>query len=473
MIYFAKTICTQSTKGKKLNTNNFFQSCLFIAVLLTTTLLSQTATPPSTGDGTISSPYQISSIENIQWIAQTPSVWKSHFIQICDIDASVTKQWRRETGSGYYETFSGLRPIGIDSAFSGTYDGNGYVIDSMYQYLENSTMTGLALFSLISGATIKNLKITNAIISSYYYTTSILIANASNSTINNCTVSGTVYGRIDVTGGLIGRSINSIISNCHSTATVSGGNGTGGLIGTFSKGSLEKSSCMAQVKGVMETGGLVGNVGSGSVIRNCFHQGTVRGNYSAGALFGVIFSNVTVKHCYNSGLTLDESMYDTSGLFGNWDTTGTVLESIHWDATVAHLPKSYQGSNNPGNTTSEMYQQATYTGWDFDSVWTIEEGVGYPQLRQNSGVMNIQQKRSSPAVVPFTIVIQNNRLLITEKLYCQVTIMNLQGKTCINEQATELPLYGLPNGHYIAIVKEMKNATYTLREMIVPFTLLR
>ena len=33
--------------------------------------------------------------------------------------------------------------------------------------------------------------------------------------------------------------------------------------------------------------------------------------------------------------------------------------------------------------TSEMIQAQTYIdyGWDFDSIWTIDEGVGYPYFQ--------------------------------------------------------------------------------------------
>jgi hypothetical protein len=31
--------------------------------------------------------------------------------------------------------------------------------------------------------------------------------------------------------------------------------------------------------------------------------------------------------------------------------------------------------------TKEMMQRETFEGWDFENVWTIEEGETYPQLR--------------------------------------------------------------------------------------------
>lgn len=32
-------------------------------------------------------------------------------------------------------------------------------------------------------------------------------------------------------------------------------------------------------------------------------------------------------------------------------------------------------------TTKQMKQQASFQGWDFDNIWTIQEGVDYPKLR--------------------------------------------------------------------------------------------
>lgn len=39
-------------------------------------------------------------------------------------------------------------------------------------------------------------------------------------------------------------------------------------------------------------------------------------------------------------------------------------------------------SGKPGAlTTKQMKQQASFQGWDFDNIWTIQEGVDYPKLR--------------------------------------------------------------------------------------------
>ena len=52
---------------------------IIIVCLLITCLYAQTATPPSTGDGSESNPYQIASLENLYWIAVDSSNWDEHY----------------------------------------------------------------------------------------------------------------------------------------------------------------------------------------------------------------------------------------------------------------------------------------------------------------------------------------------------------------------------------------------------------
>ena len=35
-----------------------------------------------------------------------------------------------------------------------------------------------------------------------------------------------------------------------------------------------------------------------------------------------------------------------------------------------------------GKTTAEMKQQDTYVGWDFLSIWVIDEDTTYPSLKE-------------------------------------------------------------------------------------------
>lgn len=105
-------------------------------------------------------------------------------------------------------------------------------------------------------------------------------------------------------------------------------------------------------------------------------------------------ANVKVKH-------LD--MYPKYGIGGyakNCYFAGTVsvTNDCHWCPFGEDLSNCYYDSEKTGITgppegivttspvakaltTKEMKQQASFQGWDFDKIWTIEEGVDYPKLR--------------------------------------------------------------------------------------------
>src|SRR3972149_1370772 len=84
----------------------------------------QTATAPTTGDGSSGNPYQIATLDNLYWLSQQESnsdatgpYWSRNFKQTADIDASSSSGW--SSGSGW-------SPIGNSSIkFTGSYNGNG------------------------------------------------------------------------------------------------------------------------------------------------------------------------------------------------------------------------------------------------------------------------------------------------------------------------------------------------------------
>jgi len=148
--------------------------------LLTTILLcfniilmskAQTATLPS-GSGTSGSPYQITTLENLYWIAAsdlavpTPNQatrWAAYYEQTTNIDASATSGWF--SGEGW-------RPIGYEDApytgicFTGSYKGQGHTITGLT--INNTTLETAGLFGVTNGATIENLGMVNVSIYCQY-----------------------------------------------------------------------------------------------------------------------------------------------------------------------------------------------------------------------------------------------------------------------------------------------------------------
>ena len=118
---------------------------------MSASLLAQTGTAPSFGNGDPDSSYQISTLEHLLWITETPNKWDKSYIQTANIDAFSTSSW---------DDSSGFSPIGNNSTkFTGSYDGDGYTINGLTIDRESDNYIGL--FGYTNGATIQDLGVTN------------------------------------------------------------------------------------------------------------------------------------------------------------------------------------------------------------------------------------------------------------------------------------------------------------------------
>ncbi|MBN2519643.1 MAG: hypothetical protein JXB17_03995, partial [Bacteroidales bacterium] len=338
---------------------------------------SQTAITPSTGDGSSNNPYQVTTLENLYWAVQRTN---TYFIQTADINAADTRNWNSGAGWYPYETYS----------FH--YNGNGYVIDSLF--INRSTTDYVGLIGKIFGSYIDNLVLTNVNITGQNYVGGLLGYN-STTNFTNCYVTGKINGSANNVGGLIGYSYyNSEVTNCYSIVDVTGVQYVGGLIGyanqystysnCYSKGSVSSTGtysgglfgmCMSSVNNSYSScdisstsvgvGGFLGYSHIGANLTNCYSTGSVSGSGTVGGFVGFAFS------------------LDCSNCFWDTDSSGTTTSV---------------GSNNSGNTlptgktSIQMRDYTTFfnTGWDFinetkngsNSYWGFnkEENDGYPFL---------------------------------------------------------------------------------------------
>lgn len=183
---------------------------------------AQTATAPA-GSGTSSDPYQIATLNNLYWVTKNSSSWDSNFIQTADINIAEDTTW--DSGAGF-------SPIGSSGTpFTGTYDGNGYTIDSLH--IDRNSANNVGLFGYTDGAVIKNLGLTNMKVTAIEFVGGIAGHAVDSTIISNSYSTGSVTGvtnSSDYVGGLIGDSDNgSTVSDCYSNASVSGILDVGGL----------------------------------------------------------------------------------------------------------------------------------------------------------------------------------------------------------------------------------------------------
>lgn len=164
-------------------------------------------------------------------------------------------------------------PIGINSSFKGTFDGNGHKISNLY--VDRADKAGL--FASIFGASIKNLTVEGTVVGS-----------SSN---------GTDIG----VGGIVGYSNSQIvIENCVSNVNVSSScKNTGGICGFVNDVDSVIRNCVniGEIKSDSDkTGGISGNPG---IVYNCANFGAVSGKSNVAGIAGNTEKDVSL--CYNAG----------------------------------------------------------------------------------------------------------------------------------------------------------------------------
>lgn len=294
---------------------------IVLLLCLNNAVFSQTAIQPL-GMGTIASPYQIESLENLYWISQNPAHFNKYYLQTSNIDASSTSGWF--SGAGW-------QPIGIGEGneFTGQYNGNGYIISGLFI---NRQQGNIGLFGYTKNATIINLG------------------------LENVDITGTIG-----VGGIAGDLWLSNIYNCYTTGNITCihwmGVYTGGLVGLAHTSTIKNSYSKALVSSEQSgwgwyTGGIVG-FSHTSIIENCYSVGEVTGNDFFGGLIG-----------YNA--------HDSEIINSFWDK----------EASGALWSSGGDGKTSAEMKDIETFIEK---GWDFKGlgefeIWNIGNGQndGYP-----------------------------------------------------------------------------------------------
>lgn len=232
--------------------------------------------------------YKISSYENYSDVSAEATAGQKIFSISTESELNKIAEWT----SGYGNNFNGMTlvlekdialscnkdnsftPIGINSSFAGTFDGNGYKISNLY--VDRAGRAGL--FASVYGASIKNLTVEG-------------------------TVGGSSYAGSDSTGvgGIVGYSFSQIvIENCVSNVNVSSScENTGGICGNVNDVDSVIRNCIniGEVKSDSDkTGGISGNPG---IVYNCANFGAVSGKSNVAGIAG--YTEKDVSLCYNAG----------------------------------------------------------------------------------------------------------------------------------------------------------------------------
>ena len=293
------------------------------------------------GAGTAEDPYQVASVQDLQLVAEKVNAGDAayaaaHYKLTANIDLS-NVAWT---------------PIGTkDSAFKGTFDGDGKIISNLTindVQLENAGLFGY----MLTPAKLKNVTVSNASVTGKAHV-GVIAGSAWLGTVEDCTVTGkiTVTGNYKV-GGMFGQGY-ATLTNCSVKAdagsTVTGtwlannyeGDNVGGLIGFRGEGDIATTNCSVSgvtVAGSRKVGGIVGSAYVDNTYTNCsvshvsmicnapyeYAKG-VKGQLSVGGLVGMFVKSGNAKGVL-SGTVSDVSfnISDAQVAAENWPVMGIV-----------------------------------------------------------------------------------------------------------------------------------------------------
>ena len=342
------------------------------------------------GDGSESDPYKIYNVFQLNDVREHYDEGSYFNLEKnIDFDWISLSEFSDISGFEDYDT-NGWEPIGYDWSdyFEGNFDGKGNTIKNLYIY--RPSQNNIGLFGFVENSEINNLGVVDV----------------------------NITGKSSV-GGIIGRSLENIMSYSFSKGRIIGDASVGGLIGVSGDTEILYSFADIYVSGSFYLGGLIGDAANGpnGVIDNCYSKGVIDASsltsfYSSGGLVGILagelynsYSEVDIIDVINAlvfaggliGSTTDDmgdiyisNVYSFGAISGTGTLSGLIGE--YWDPILVHTINSYwntetsgqaTSAGGEGKTTEEMKQRSTYVGWDFDTVWQIQEGVTYPYLRSN------------------------------------------------------------------------------------------
>ena len=286
-----------------------------------------------------------------------------------------------EEGGDFYFEGKGFIPIGytdMSGRFSGSYDGQGYIIDGLY--INRPDESNIGVFKKIFSGNVEGLGVTNANIEGNSYT-------------------GAIAGQIMSAGG---------VYQCFATGNLSGIRKIGGITGRVADGSsISESYADIEISGDSDIGGIVGearNLSSYStdsiIINNCYSLSNVTAtneNYPTAGGIAAYISKTKVENCFAAGIVTGDATA-IGGAFGS--SSNVNIRNVFWDTETSGQDASNEGT---GKTTAEMKALSTFTdtntdgldeAWDFvdnpnedsndEDIWTMEfsgaANNGYPYL---------------------------------------------------------------------------------------------
>ncbi len=318
-----------------------------------------------------------------------------------------------------------------DPLFNGTFDGNNLSLFSLSAIRTNGAAYWGGFAEKINGAVVKNLNLEDVTVTSNGDYVGGLSGEINNSTIQNCSLSGSVQGRtvvgglfavtvlggtyliedntinltslkVDRYGGFLAGAAEGAIQRNITSGTMSFISGAtqkkylGGFIGSMRSGTLDQN----KVSGTMNlsnNGGYIGGfLGVGTydgnvTISNCYTEVIINANPGAGRIGGFIGDmwngyTINISNSYASG-SLSTNTSSQGAIIG-YQSSGTVnATDFFWLSGSYPTASAGSGGGTPNmlgdtgaKTLVELQTASTFSPWDDASIWNIADDIN-PTLK--------------------------------------------------------------------------------------------
>ena len=347
---------------------------------------------------------------------------------------------------------TGIEFYGIGSAqtpFTGQFYGDGFSILNPVVKTNGDNKKGL--FNATQGARIEKLGVVNF-------------------TFSGSSTGGS--GNADL-GGLVGSCRSTVIDQCFLTGNLVGRDHVGAFVGGDCNDVIIRNSYAdANIRSYWQAGGLFGVTAGNVTIENCYFTGTVTTQSGwAGGIIGLIDRAGEVKMS-NTVSIADVSSGEKAGyhIAGNINNVGTVSlfrnNLYDFDAIINTNGEEWKVTSEieipgqieyaTGKLITQLKQQATYTaiGWDFDNVWTIQEGQSLPQLKHVpvvSSVPSVPQDKNN-----YLVYVSEDKVYISGiNQSAEVSLYNINGQLVANGVFSDNAVLKVSNkGFFIVRVTE-------------------
>lgn len=198
--------------------------------------------------------------------------------------------------------------------------------------------------------------------------------------LKNSYATGSVKSNIGIAqtaGGLLGGLGSATVTNSYATGPVTGGNIAGGLVGISAEGAIYNSYAFGSVSSLGESGGLVGHA-NGS-ITDSFAIGSTSGVRYVGGLVG--YNDSEISNAFSAGFISGGA--DVGGLVG-FNNFATFPINSYWNEDTSGQSTSSGGTKM---TNEQMKQKTSFPSFNFNTIWDIAEGSGYPYLRSQAATV--------------------------------------------------------------------------------------